>query len=163
MAKRYSPAFKAKLVRRLMAPNAISAQMLSRETGVSQNSLSRWMREARKLQPYMEQEPKPQKPWTLKDKLRILSEAGELSEQELGAYLRREGVHPDQLEAWRGALEESRPNRAAQRRIRELERELRRKEKALAEAAALLVLKKKAQRLGLLGDEDDDTDVPSES
>ena len=42
------------------------------------------------------------------------------------------------------------------RRVRELERELNRKEKALAEAAALLVLKKKAQ--AIWGDEDDDTD-----
>jgi transposase len=166
MAKRYSPAYKSKLVERLKGPNAISAHMLSKETGVSQNALSIWLRKARKLEPYMDPTPDsaPQKPWTLKDKLRILFEAEEIPDQELGGFLRREGVHPDQLEAWRGALEESRPDRAAKRRIKELERELRRKEKALAEAAALLILKKKAQRLGLIPeDEDDDTDGASES
>ena len=46
------------------------------------------------------------------------------------------------------------------RRIRELEKELRRKDKALAETAALLVLKKKAN--AIWGDEDDDTAPSSE-
>ncbi len=160
MPKRYSPAYKAKLVERLKGPKAISAKGLSRETGVSQHSLSKWLREARRLEPYVDPKPKPkrkqQKPWTLRDKLRILAEAEEIPDQELGAFLRREGVHPEQLGAWRGALEESRPDRVAKRRIKELERELRRKEKALAEAAALLVLKKKAQRLGLIPEDEDD-------
>jgi transposase-like protein len=78
-----------------------------------------------------------------------------LSEDELGVFLRTEGIHEATLKEWResvfsaatGALKDSHrkksENTPMARRIRELERELRRKEKALAEAAALLVLKKK--------------------
>jgi transposase len=46
------------------------------------------------------------------------------------------------------------------RRVRELEKELRRKDKALAEAAALLVLQKKVQ--AIWGDADDDTTKESD-
>jgi len=142
--------------------------MLSREIGVSAPTLSKWLRLAEDA-PFMVLPPgdggdaRPCKRWTLAEKLRVLSTAEGLSEKELGAFLREEGVHPEELRTWRDSLDESRVDRSAQRRIQALERELRRKEKALAEAAALLMLKKKAQELGLLGDEDDDTDASSES
>ena len=45
------------------------------------------------------------KQWSVEQKARIVGEAAELSEHELGAYLRREGVHPSELEAWRTALD----------------------------------------------------------
>ena len=87
----------------------------------------------------------------------MVVEAAALNEAERGEYCRQRGLYPEQLQAWRRACEQanadktaSRPKHgdaAAPRRIRELERELRRKEKALAEAAALLVLRKKAQAI----------------
>jgi hypothetical protein len=93
----------------------------------------------------------------------VVVEAGRLSEAELGEYLRRQGLHREQLEEWRTALEEalSQPRSGRRqtgegKRIKELERELVRKDKALAETAALLVLKKKMDQYW--GDEDDDTD-----
>ena len=96
------------------------------------------------------------------EKLRIVLAAQGLSDEELGVFLREEGIHEAQLEQWReqalGGLRgtpqksSSRPSR----RIRQLERELARKEKALAEAAALYVLQEKAQ--AIWGDEDDDTE-----
>jgi hypothetical protein len=65
-------------------------------------------------------------------------------------------------EQWRLALDEGGAASAAStKRIRQLERELARKEKALAEAAALLVLKKKVETL-YGEDEDDDTNGPNE-
>ena len=92
-----------------------------------------------------------------------------LSETELGALLRREGLHAAQLDDWRAAaetaLEPTRHRRAKAvphpetKRLAEVERELRRKEKALAEAAALLVLKKKLE--AYWGDADDTTDPTS--
>ena len=101
------------------------------------------------------------------EKLRLVKEAAELPEEELGAFLRRNGLHEAQLEEWRhkveeaalGALEKSKKGRRQAspeaKRIRELERELNRKDKALAEVTALLALKKKLE--ALLGDGDDDT------
>ena len=96
--------------------------------------------------------------------IRILHRTNELEDRELGAFLREEGVHTSQLKQWREAFRtaigkpsrEQRKREARDRkRIKRLEKELRRKESALAEAAALLWLKKKAQ--AIWGDEDDDT------
>jgi hypothetical protein len=93
---------------------------------------------------------------TAQEKLRLVLEASGLSEEELGAFLRREGVHEAELGAWRakaleaaeGALKaphgKRSKNTAERRKIRDLERELRNKDKALAEVSALLILKKKA-------------------
>ncbi len=106
---------------------------------------------------------KGKKKWTGAEKLRVLATAQGLSEHELGAFLRREGLHEAELLARRVAAEAAlgeggprTPRLAEQRRIHELERELRRKDAALAETAALLVLKKKAQ--AIWGDEDAPTD-----
>ena len=68
-----------------------------------------------------------------------------------------------EFERWPTALQEdeARGSTSANKRIRQLERELARKEKALAEAAALLVLKKRIQSLP--ADADDDIQGPSES
>ena len=86
-------------------------------------------------------------------------ETAALSEAELGEYCRRRGLYPEQIRAWRAACEQANgwdreqqrrfkeAQRTDQKRRRELERELRRKEKALAEAAALLVLRKKAEAI----------------
>lgn len=101
--------------------------------------------------------------WTAEEKYAVMIEAASLPDEELGAFLREKGLHQANLKQWRQemltALGESktRPSKpsAETRRIRELERELARKEKALAEAAALLLLKKKAQ--ALWGDEDGTT------
>jgi hypothetical protein len=162
MTKPYSVAFKQKMVQRLTGKNAVSALQLARQTGVRQQNLSRWLDEARRL-PFMADKPKPvAREWTVEQKARILAEAAQFAEEELTAYLERESVKLAEYESWRIALEEGgRASMRTNKRIRSLERELARKEKALAEAAALLVLKKKVETL-YGEDEDDDTDVENE-
>jgi hypothetical protein len=82
--------------------------------------------------------------WTVEQKARVLAAACKLDGEELTAHLEREGVKLAEYEQWRIALDEGGAASAStNKRIRQLERELARKEKALAEAAALLVLKKK--------------------
>ena len=99
--------------------------------------------------------------WGIDEKIRILAEARSLTGPELTEFLRRTGVPRAAYEQWRLALDEDgRESVATAKRIRGLERELARKEKALAEAAALLVLKKKLQALEAA--EDDDTDEEHE-
>ncbi len=104
--------------------------------------------------------------WSAAEKLQVVVEATALSDDELGEFLRRKGLHASQLEEWHRLATEalSGPKKRARkspeaRRNKELEKELRRKEKALAEVAALLVLKKKVQEIW--GDEDDDTPTRS--
>lgn len=94
------------------------------------------------------------------EKLRVVSDASRLDDAQLGDFLRREGIHEADLERWReealSGLSGPRPSQPPSKRIRELERELKRKDKALAEAAALLILQKKVR--ALLGDVDDSMD-----
>jgi transposase-like protein len=156
MTRPYSLAFKQKMVERLTGKGAMSALQLSRETGIRQQSLSRWLQEARSL-PLVRSDDTAARKWTIEQKARILTEAAALSAEQLRAYLEHEGVRLADYESWRIALQEDgRESAATTKRIRKLERELARKEKALAEAAALLVLKKTIANLK--PDEDDDTD-----
>ena len=169
----YSEGFKSRMVQRMAGAEAISATLLSKEVGASQASLSRWLCEARTLGGMGKQQAKgkggQQSPrrWSAEDKLRVVLQAASVSDDELGAFLRREGIHEAQLKEWRktaleaaaGALKDPKRKRSERtpeaRKIRDLERELRRKDKALAEVAALLTLKKKAEEIW--GDGDDDT------
>lgn len=161
MSKPFSVAFKQKMVQRLTGKNAVSALQLSRETGVRQQNLSRWLQEARSL-PIMADKPKPLRVWSVEQKVRVLADACQLDGEELTAYLEREGVKFAEYEQWRLALEEGgAASTSTTKRVRQLERELARKEKALAEAAALLVLKKKVDTL-YGEDEDDDTNGQNE-
>ncbi len=161
MTRPYSIAFKQKMINRLTGRVAVSANQLAKDTGIRQQNLSRWLREARNL-PLMESNNQAVFTWTVEQKARLLADASNLTGEELTAHLEREGVKLAEFEQWRLALEEGgRASTAITRRIRKLERELARKEKALAETAALLVLKK---TLGsVFHDEDEDTDGKSEN
>jgi hypothetical protein len=112
-------------------------------------------------------DPSPQSPrdWPLERKLRVVLEALSLSDQELGAFLRREGLHEAQLEEMRSAVEAalsvqkkspSKKKSSDTKKIKSLEKELFRKDKALAEVTALLVLKKKLEAY-FSGDAEEDT------
>lgn len=177
----YSELVRARMVRRMVGPNAVAATELSRETGIPQPTLSRWLRGAASLRlvttksdtsSEVEGTPESKRPqdWSSKERIQLLLESDGLGEQELGELLRRRGVHREQLDAWRAALDEAfaRPHpsrRSAEgKRIKALEREVARKDKALAETAALLVLQKKLKLLFPEGqaDEDDDTDDGSD-
>ena len=169
----YSEGFKARMVRRMAGAERISATALSSDVGVTQPTLSRWLREARSVGAMKEDQDegagktKRRRKWTPEEKLRVVNETSQLTEDELGAYLRREGLHEARLQEWRTAITAAlkagngRSGKASPdaKRIRALEKDLRRKEKALAEVVALLALKKKVQEIW--GDEDDDTDTRS--
>jgi transposase len=176
MATAYTPRFRTEMLRRMTGPSALSAKALARDSGVAQVTLSKWLREARTVPDTMSAEDNlkgPPRERTLEEKFRLVSEGSNLSGEELGAFLRREGVQEVELRDWKKAMldglngHKSPPAmapKAAAKRIKELEKELRRKDKALAEAAAIALLKKKAQALGLLEpDEDDDSSGPSGS
>jgi transposase len=156
----FSLSYKQKIVERLSGKGAASATQLARETGIRQQTLSRWLRDARTL-PLMPPEKRTTKVWSIDEKVRVLAAASKLTGEDLTGFLQREGLSLAQLEQWRMALdEEGRASKAVTKRIHGLERELARKEKALAEAAALLVLKKKVDQLW--EDADDDTDEESD-
>jgi len=171
----YSEAFKAQMVRRLIGPPRVSTHVLAEETGISQSSLSRWLRQAKRMSSHDEQGPSssaPRRPqdWSPQEKWRAVLKASSLAPEALGSFLREQGLTQAQLDAWRDAalqgLTPTRPEKperlspAEQKKLKQLEKELRRKDKALAELSALLVLSKKAQ--ALWGDEDDSTSDKNE-
>jgi transposase len=142
MTRPYSLAFKQKMVDRLTGKDALNPSQLARETGLRQQSLSRWLQEARSL-PLVSADKRVEIKWSVEQKARIVLEGCKLSGSQLTAYLERDGVQLAHFERWRLALaEDGQSSVASTKRIRMLERELVRKEKALAEAATLLVLKK---------------------
>jgi transposase-like protein len=183
----YSETFKKKMVVRMTGPKAISATALAREIDVPQPTLSSWLRRSATVSGVSTKETSPASPAspaaasrsplpdppathrvrTPEDKLRLVALSVSLAEPELGAMLRREGIHAAQLEQWRDEMlaaltskSKAAPAELAaraedRRRIQQLEREIDRKDKALAEAAALLILQKKVREF--LGDEDDAT------
>jgi len=162
----YSDEFKSAMIQRLIGPHAISAHALARETGVSQAALSKWLRSAKNagsLPPKdsnMTLRPQDKTP---EQKLQLVLQAASLSDEELGSFLRQEGLHTTHLQQWRGemlsalhpqrqASSSSKELRALKKKNQQLQKELSRKDAALAETAALLVLQKKVQVLW--GDED---------
>jgi transposase len=160
MTRPYSIAFKQKMVERLTGKNALNQSQLARETGVRQQNLSMWLEQARSL-PLVASDKRNVRQWSVEQKARILTEGSELTGDQLAAFLESAGVKLAEFERWRVALEEDGQGSAATtKRIRKLERELARKEKALAEAATLLVLKKTIE--SHYQHEDDDTDGQSE-
>jgi transposase-like protein len=146
---RYNERFKEKMVAKMTGPSRMSANALSKECGVDQSTLSKWLRDA-KVPAMAKKQPTGSKRWTAEEKLRVVLAAAAAGEGGLGEVLRREGLHESDLERFRAeALEglREKPGRgqvtADAKRVKELEKELRRKEKALAETAAILVLRKK--------------------
>jgi transposase len=138
-------------VARLLPPESAPLEAVSREVGVSADTLERWRSEALA-------KPAGERTWTAAARLEAVITTAALDEAARGAWCREHGVYPQQLQQWRAsatqALAEPEEARASpqqtkqdRRRIKELERELHRKDKALAEAAALLVLSKKVSAI----------------
>ena len=168
------------MVQKLCEPGAISAYALAQQEGVAQSTLSRWKRQAATLasmtkhsnnsESHEATPPKRPQDWSIDEKLQAVLEASALSDKELGPFLRRKGLHEATLQQWRTVVQnalgrpqpktkKSQEHKEADKKVRKLERELKRKNAALAETAALLVLKKKAE--AIWGDEDDDMDPKS--
>ncbi len=147
---------KAELIERMVGVEQVSVPALHRETGIPKETLYTWRVQAQRSCGIL---PKAAQPvaerWRSEEKFAMVVETAALNETQRGEYCRKRGIYPEQLHAWRQLCEQANGQSKAasktplheQRRIRELERELRRKDKALAETAALLVLRKKAEAI----------------
>lgn len=145
MTRPFSSALKQTMVARLTGVNAISAAQLARETGISQQNLSRWLIEARSC-PFGVAGGATLYAWSVEQKAQIIAHAAALAGDELTRYLEGEGVRFAQVKRWRLALEEAEEESVGTaKRIAKLERELIRKDSALAEAATLLWLRERIE------------------
>ena len=163
---KYNDEFKEQAVRKMMPPNAMSVAQVSRDTGVSDVTLCNWRNRFRNEGKAVPADPSNPENWTGESKLAVVIETAALNEEGLAEYCRQKGLYVEQITGWREAAvagaETQRPLSVTERRelqqerkkTRKLVKELRRKDKALAETAALLVLQKKAREIW--GDEEDD-------
>jgi len=161
MARSYSPEFKANIIARMLPPNNVSVPDLARETQIPKDTLYCWRQQARKRAEAGAAPVLANGELSGEEKFAVVVETAHLNEAELNEYCRRQGLYPQQIEAWRQSclqanstvsLKRERAQvREQKQKIQALEKELARKEKALAEAAALLVLEKKVQTILAVG------------
>ena len=150
---------KATILQKMRPPNNKPIAQLAKEEGIAQGTLYSWRAVARAKGQLMPDGHLSPKGWSSADKFAAVLETAALNESELSAYCRQRGLYPNQIKQWRMACEQANDwdraqnkrlqdnTRNADKKIKALEKELIRKEKALAETAALLVLRKKAQAI----------------
>ncbi len=144
---KFTEGFKKSMVEKLLTPGGIGISELSKEIGVSNQTLYNW-RDKFVNEDDIAKSPRK---WNMREKYSALIEAAGFSGEELGKWLRQTGLRSEHLELWRKEIEQLVSSPKDKEEIRKLKsenkklrKELHRKEKALAETAALLTLKKKA-------------------
>ncbi len=155
---RYGQAFKDKAVARLLPPESASLEVVSREVGVGAATLGRWREDA-------QTRPARGRAWSALARLEAVITTASMNEASKGAWCREHGVYPADLNKWRASCTTAlidpqdapaspQATRADRKRIKELERDLLRKDRALAETAALLVLSKKVSAIFSRGEDE---------
>lgn len=162
---RYPAERKEAILKKMLPPHNKTIAELAKEEGISEGTLYNWRKSARMAGRLLPDGDTTPAGWTSADKFAAVLETAALNEVALSDYRRRRGLYPEQIRTWREACEQANnwdgtqnkrlqeSRKADQLRIKGLTRELERKEKALAEAAALLVLRKKAQAIWGEGDD----------
>lgn len=159
---RYSLAFKESQLKKVLPPSNRSIIEVAAEAGISDQTLRNWINKA--------------KEGTLKkgdtvsgagrsprEKLNLVIESRTISDEKTGEWLREKGLHTEHITQYEQELRDMVENnnhkeklkmKSLEKQNKELQKELRKKEKALAEMAALYTLKKKAEEIW--GDGEDD-------
>jgi len=151
--QRYSSQFKEAILTKL-SQSGLSVRKFSAQEGINLSTLYSWQKQFNTSGLKVSKVSSSDK-WSSEEKFAVVLETSVLSEVELSEYCRVKGLYPEQIKAWKQAciagntvkpskrIKQTPEQKADKKRIKALERELRRKEKALAETAALLVLGKK--------------------
>ncbi|MGI6394224.1 MAG: transposase [bacterium] len=160
---KYSSSIKRGILKKVLPPESKSVLRVSRESGISEQTIRNWIKESKHGSLDVGSGDKSPRYLSNREKYHLLIESAKIPPESLGEFLRERGLHSEHLTLWdqefREMAEQSgnkkdRKMKELEKRVRELERELNRKEKALAEAVALLVLKKKLD--ALMEDREDD-------
>ena len=165
----YSEAVKADVRRRMSPPNRQNVVDIAQELGIHAITLYKWRKAWRLQGEVVPASEKEAESWSAADKFTVVLETAGLNATELGGYCRERGLYPEQVDRWRKAAQDAnaqpfltmadqkdlqKRHQEDQREIKRLQQELRRKDKALAEAAALLIASKKIQAYWGEGGED---------
>ena len=155
----YSKELKQSIGAKMLPPNNQSLSQIQQETGIPEGTLKKWRMELRDkgfAAPAGEQKTDQ---WSTRDKFLIVVETATLSEIEIAEYCRKKGLYVEQIKSWQdncmqangGVAQElalsQRREKEKDKELKQVKKELQRKESALAETAALLVLRKKAEAI----------------
>jgi transposase-like protein len=152
--KQYNESFRQQALEKVYTRDSRSIRSVAEDLNMSLGTLRNWMKaDKNNLPTRTDQRSRRPTDWSLAERLQILMESHGLDEDALNAFCRENGIFRHHLEQWQAAFTVGGgvDSRSELRELKEsnkaLTRELNRKEKALAEAAALLVLQKKYQAL----------------
>lgn len=157
---------KEAILKRLLPPYSMSVKEVSEDEGISTATLYHWRQQLRRSGAAVPNSNTSSEQWSAQTKLAIVAETYSMTESELSQYCREKGLFPEQIQSWRSECmqgfksskeheaEAKKQAKADKLEIKELKKDLRLKEKALAETAALLVLRKKLR--AFYGEEPED-------
>lgn len=155
----YSTDVKESIMKMLYSPNAPSLRTISRDFGVPKSTIQIWMKQAGMMSSRQINSHDKDKYWSPQIKLEAVMKSMSLNEEDYGEYLRKNGLYSSLVTQWKEKVLESLVNSNTRKNevvktdvnksseFRNLQKELQRKDKALAEITSLLVLKKKADLL----------------
>jgi len=155
---RYSAQFRNTVLKKLLPPESRSALSLAREYNLSVATIYGWKAKMRDGTLNTEDGVQSNRSRQLAEKFSLLLESRSVGDETIGEWLRENGLHSQHLTVWeqevRDAVTKSEKEAreelvAAKKKIREQERELARKEKALAEAAIIITAQKKISAMFL--------------
>ena len=163
----YPRKVKETAIRMMLPPENKSISQIEQTLGIPETTLKKWRQELRANGYAAPANGEPADQWSSQDKFLIVLETNNMSEAELSEYCRQKGLYREQVHQWQencqnansdipGRIAEiMQQEKAMQRELRQVKKELQRKESALAETAALLVLRKKAEAIWGTSDEED--------
>ena len=134
--------------------SGLSLRQFAQREGISLSTLYSWRVKYTEADFRLTKSNTPEN-WTAEQKFSAVIETAAMSEVEVSEYCRKKGLFPEQIQQWKQSCisgnqseadkrkQQAQERKADKKRIKELEKELKRKDAALAETAALLVLRKK--------------------
>ena len=166
MSPRFSQSFKKQAVEKVLnRQDNTTLKEVADSLGIGLSSLSRWILQAKNQEletssfnevSHMKKEKRPQD-WTLEERLNMIISCAVLDEKALSEHCREQGIYPHHVALWKldfasGSQSDNKPVSRNEVKIlknenKALKKELNRKDKALAETAALLVLQKKVHEI----------------
>ncbi len=155
MGMRYSLGFKETQVKKVLPPNNRPIASVSREAGIADQTLRNWLAQAKNGR-LEKQETVGGAGRSAREKFNLVIESKSVSDNDQGKWLREKGLHSEHIRLYEQELrdlveDKGRTEKEEIKRLKKenkrLGRELVKKEKALAEMAALYTLKKKAEEL----------------
>jgi len=160
MRQHHSSEFKESIVQKITMPGGPTIMQLSEKTGIHHTSIRNW------IKIYANHSiMKKSKEWSPEAKLEAIMNTFSMSENELGEFLRANGLHSTEIEEWKQDIYSA--QRPAGRpkldpelvelraKEKELSKDIKRKDRALAEMAARIILIKKSQLLFGVNEEDE--------